>query len=143
MSIDVNELSRATVTRRRVVETTVKLAYAAPLVAASYKIGSGSASALSPTCAAGTCDAPNFCENDDTCACRTVGGTNHCLQNEFCVAVNQCSSDAQCPGGFCFPAIDNCCGETGLGRCVFPCGVHPAGVDAIGDTTGLQSTLGI
>jgi hypothetical protein len=143
MSIDVNELPGATVTRRRVVETGIKLAYAAPLVAASYKIGSGAAVALSPTCSAGTCDAPNFCESDDTCACRTVGGAAQCLQNEFCVAVAQCSSDAECPGGFCFPATDNCCGETGLGRCVFPCGVHPAGGEVIGDTTGLRSTLGI
>src|SRR6476660_4722301 len=109
MSIDVNDCTGATVSRRRVVETGVKLAYAAPLVAASYKVGSGSALALSPTCSAGTCEAPNFCASDNTCACRTVSGDVHTLQNEYCVAVDQCASNADCPGGWCSAATDNCC----------------------------------
>jgi hypothetical protein len=139
----IDQQLESSVTRRRVIGTGVKLAYAAPVVAASFKLNSDAALAASPLCIAGTCTAPVICSTDRTCACRTIGGEARCLQNEFCAAVDRCDADSDCPGGFCFPAADNCCGETGEGRCVFPCGVHPAGTFAFGAADSGASVLGI
>ena len=114
----------SSVSRRRIVGTGVKLAYAAPVVAASFKLNAAAAQTVSVACIAGECGAPVICGGEGTCACRNVARTTACLQDEFCGDTSKCSTDSECPGGWCFPAADNCC-DDGNNYCVFPCGVHP------------------
>ena len=120
----INKQLESSVTRRRVVGTGVKLAYAAPVVAASFKLNAASAQTVSVACDAGQCNDPHICGGDGTCACRDVSQTTACLQDEFCGDTATCTDDSGCPGGWCFLASDNCC-EDGKNYCVFPCGVHP------------------
>jgi hypothetical protein len=118
------------VTRRRVIKTGAKLAYAAPLVALTYKTTAGSVMAASTVCRGGDCLNVNLCGGSLTCVCRDADGTTPCLQDVFCGDTPQCTSSAQCPGGFCIPAATNCC-DDGFGYCVFPCGTGP-GIDLVG-----------
>ena len=95
------------VTRRTVVKTGAKLAYAVPLVAASFKLDNGvGAQAPSPTCAAGNCDKPSIC--GEACGCRTVAnGSTTCLQNIACIAAVPCDNGSCPAGSTCL--VDTCC----------------------------------
>jgi hypothetical protein len=105
------------ISRRTVVETGAKLAYAAPLVAASFKIGANAVGAVSPTCKAGTCADPNVC--GERCGCREADSTTYCLQQMRCSDAQVCSSTAECQSGYvCLP--ESCCRD-GKNRCVPIC----------------------
>jgi hypothetical protein len=100
-----NELDR-TVTRRRVVTTGAKLAYAAPLVAVSFKLGAHGAAAASPErcqhsqggafggggcmaactgtgCAGNACDGCNGGTNPCDACCNPTQG-NICPNEQLC-----------------------------------------------------------
>jgi hypothetical protein len=114
-------------TRRTVVRSGVKLAYAAPLVAASFKLGTHgvAAQAVSPReCeTGGLCGQPVDCRGG--CFCNSdLDNVIHCGADVGCD--NPCTSNAECEaifgaGAFCqggdFAA---CCGPN---ICVPPCGI--------------------
>jgi len=103
--------------RRRVIKTGAKLAYAVPLVAASFSLASRGASALSPVCEAGTCTDPSRCGT--FCACVSDdAGTTFCGEQARCSTAPLCS--AGCPDDWVC-ATQNCCLDQ-QPRCVPPCG---------------------
>jgi hypothetical protein len=99
-----NELDRA-VTRRRVVTTGAKLAYAAPLVAVSFKLSERGVGATSPTlqcfhstglnggckpvctstgCSGNACDGCNGGNHPCDVCCTDPGGQNKCPSDKYC-----------------------------------------------------------
>jgi hypothetical protein len=102
-----SELDR-TVTRRRIVTTGAKLAYAAPLVAVSFKLGAHGAAAASPApcqhslggisgsgCLGACQSAGNTSICNTTCDGCAPGGTNPC--DACCVAQgNVCPNEKLC-----------------------------------------------
>ena len=107
----------SSVTRRRVVGTGVKLAYAAPIVAASFKLNSAAAHTVSAGCVAGTCLEPNLC--GERCGCRTADGASLCLQQLRCSEADICETSATCPEGYvCL--TPSCCRDE-KPRCVPAC----------------------
>jgi len=118
-------------TRRTVVKTGVKLAYAAPLVGASMKLGDHSASAVStftcpPNLVCGVVQAP--CGSDVSGVCSSVRGveaTSCICGNDVCGPA--CSTDADCqshaPGSICQAPGTGCCGQA----CIAPCHAFDAG----------------
>lgn len=116
---NVERLDETVSTRRQVIETGAKLAYVAPVVAASFKLTASSAAALSPTCTPGTCQDPEVCGT--RCGCREVGGTAYCLQQVRCSEAQICGGDVVCPPGYvCL--VDSCCKAVPGPRCVPICG---------------------
>jgi hypothetical protein len=125
MSLD--ELTSRTTTRRTIVRTGTKLAYAAPLMAASIKLSGAGASA---DVVSGSCTAENnYCTNaqvgtcgsspDCICSNTSLGIFCHHLT---CAACFACSSDADCQAigltnATCVPN-DDCCGAS---SCLTPC----------------------
>jgi hypothetical protein len=136
----VEKTLESSVTRRRIIGSGAKLAYAAPLVAASYKLGSSAVvAAVSGECAATGCGSDVTCGGSTSCYCRQTGNTTTCFQNRLCEnpKSHPCSSSATCtdaPGGYCMSKELNCCGDTS--RCVYPCStgatsaVHSSGFSA-------------
>ena len=119
-------------TRRTVVKTGAKIAYAAPIVAASFKLTSmtAAAQAVSGSCTnvIGACNVPaNGCNGDASCACfRTIDGSSACIQfNVCCAGCKTCSSNADCGSG-CACVADTCLGNV----CQPLCGVGASGEDA-------------
>jgi len=114
----IDQQLKTQITRRTVVRTGAKLAYAAPLVAASFKLdnGVGAQAAPSAACVPGTCDLVSICGSH--CGCRTnASGSTSCLQNIACVDANPCT-DGCSAGEVCL--ADTCCGD-GVPRCVPGC----------------------
>lgn len=110
----------ATTTRRKIVTTGAKLAYAAPIVAVSMKTNIASAAECQPgqdSCngtdyPCGDC-ANSFCSND-------TEGNIFCAQftGLSCETYTKCAKSSDCPSGQrCAPGPD-CCG----GICVGVCG---------------------
>ena len=123
---------RTDVSRRTIVKTGVKLAYAAPLVAASFRLSAGAVGAQ--TVSPGICtfgffcgDPPNFfiCGTDprgisSQCNCyETDGGTGVACGARICItAGGTCTVSDDCPAGsFC--SFNTCCGN---GACIPDCG---------------------
>jgi hypothetical protein len=133
----IDQKLESSVTRRRVIGTGVKLAYAAPVVAASFKLNSAAAQGASPLCTPTTCGETDFCGRSPTCFCRTVDGVTRCLQDELCGFAAVCGADQPaCPSGaVCVPFSDtgtgNCCDDK-VSHCAFPCGVFSAATDSFG-----------
>lgn len=127
-NLDLDKTLTGTATRRSVVATGAKVAYAAPLVAASFKLSAMGAGAVSPNgpCEAFRCEDGGLCHTYgggilDVCACFELvekPGTGLCLNNFYCDAPD-CTSDADCNGGTC--VTNTCCG-LGVQRCAPPCG---------------------
>jgi hypothetical protein len=130
-------------TRRTIVRTGVKLAYGAPLVAASMKIGALDASAqrVSITCppnlVCGVIQAP--CGEDESGVCSSVKSVdvNSCIcGNDNCGPT--CSTDADCQayaaGAICQAPGTGCCGQT----CIAPCEAFDGQVqsDSVGSNSG-------
>jgi hypothetical protein len=99
-------------TRRTVVSTGVKLAYATPSVAASMKLGTNMGMAASP--GANECQKDAACAgatvcNDGPCACFfTAAGNTRCFAGEFSCDHATCTTDGDCAAG---EACSNtCCG---------------------------------
>ena len=112
-----DHLTEERATRRSIVKTGVKLSYAVPVVAASFKLSSTSASAVSPTCKAGTCAEPEVCGQQ--CACREADNSTYCLQQLRCSSALVCDTTAECPAGYvCLPT--SCCIDK-KNRCVPVC----------------------
>jgi hypothetical protein len=128
-------LTATSTTRRTIVKTGAKIAYSAPLVAATMKLGSAAASALSH--GDDQCDFNEGCGSDHhecstvhSCGCVKAieGGPNLCYQH-FNAEWGTCITSAQCiasfgAGFFCTPA-DFCLGSV----CAAPCGTpRPQGL---------------
>jgi hypothetical protein len=135
-------LERESPTRRQVIRTGVKIAYAAPVVAATMRLGGQGASAASfecpPNLVCGVQQQP--CGNDDSGVCSSVRS----VQANSCICGNDdcgpgCTSDADCqsyaPGSICQAPGTGCCGQV----CIAPCGaVHTTevGIDSVGGNSG-------
>jgi hypothetical protein len=132
----IDQQLESSVTRRRVIGTGVKLAYAAPVVAASFKLNHAAAQGASPLCRIGTCDAPNLC--GPTCGCRDVNGVALCLQQSLCDDAPPCPTGS-CPAGFVCLAT-SCCDDGGP-RCVTAC-TGQAASETIFVTTDTELVLG-
>jgi hypothetical protein len=110
------------VTRRRIVKTGVKLAYAAPIVAASFTLTAGQLGAISPpACRGGTCLTAELCETaSGLCVCFAVPGTavGFCHRCQLCINAPDCDrSNPVCPAGSVCSDV-NCCG---VAKCLQPC----------------------
>jgi hypothetical protein len=107
-AIDLEDRITDSTTRRTVVKTGVKLAYTAPLVAASFKLsamtalaavsgGGGVCSPPSSTCSA---EGPSGCSGNALCSCgATVDGTTACFQWNVVGTGGSCSVGDPCPSG--------------------------------------------
>jgi hypothetical protein len=114
-------------TRRRVLATGTKLAYAAPVVAASFRLsvlGAGAEPLSDPAC--GVC-IPFFtastCEGDRRCVCYLAnsGGpqTGFCHRGQRCATTTPCPNGVDdCPAGHAC-STSTCCGEAPV--CIQPC----------------------
>jgi hypothetical protein len=106
--------------RRTIVKTGVKLAYAAPLVAASFKLTSigaaaqgASPAACAPPRSACSNDGPFGCQGNAACSCAaTPEGTTACFTwNATCNdTVTTCTSSADCDT-HCACIADTCIGN--------------------------------
>ena len=129
------ELTTRITTRRTITKTGVKLAYAAPVLAASMRLSAGGAGAVSPggTCFTFTCGQTTPCFDQPAgfdCWCfETVEnpGVGKCVSDFFCGGPT-CASDADCGGGTC--VTNTCCGS-GVQVCAPPC-VAGAGGESVG-----------
>lgn len=120
-----DKLIESGVSRRTIVRTGAKLAYAAPLVAASFRLGSDQSAAqvASAMCEGQDCFSPITCGGSTSCACREIGGVSFCLQDVFCSSAPNCSTSSDCgAGSICVPSMQNCCSGDN-GKCLRPCGV--------------------
>jgi hypothetical protein len=127
------ELTTQLTTRRTITKTGVKLAYAAPLVAASMKLGTSAAGAASPTCVAGgTCGgSPTGCNGDGSCSCgATADGSTACFQWDVAGSGGSCAGTGTCPSG------EACILGTCLGDYCQPlCGAGGAAADGVRPNT--------
>ena len=117
--------------RRTIVKTGAKIAYATPVVAASFKLSAmGAAAQVSSSgCANGTtCIGAIVTCPGVNCYCfTTTEGTTACGNGGICPGVDQCTTSADCDAGFFCSAFDStaCCGD--LRVCVARCGAAAAG----------------
>lgn len=138
--IDLSEHLDSSTSRRKIVTTGAKVAYAAPVVAASFKLSQAGASAVSPNgpCKAFVCEDPPCVDNGDilkNCYCFELverPGNGLCLGNFYCVGATECKSDADCGAGHC--VTNTCCG-TGKQLCAPPCGGRTQGITSEGGLT--------
>jgi hypothetical protein len=118
---ELTELQASTTTRRTIVRTGAKLAYAAPLVAATMKLGAEGAGAqvqASPVCRPGaSCTSVGElvpCDGSNCFCVRTFSGSSACVENVF--GSGACPDTGQCPDGeVCIP--DTCFGDLCLPLC--------------------------
>lgn len=114
------EITQTQTTRRTIVKTGVKLAYAAPLVAATFKLTArGASAAISAALNCPNvfiCDFAEIC-GDGSCGCVPIlDGGSICHQGQSC-DVAACSHNSDCPSGtYC---AQTCCPQP---ICVSPCG---------------------
>jgi len=132
--IDLESQIATSTTRRTVVKTGAKLAYAAPVLAASFRLSQmGAMAAVSgnvcpPNLICGVqpeeCDSPG----DDTGVCSQVKS----VEADSCICGNDacgpaCSTDADCqkyaPGAICQAPDTGCCGQA----CIAPCHAFDGG----------------
>ena len=136
------ELVTAGTTRRRFVGTGAKLAYTAPLIAASFKMSAQAAGAVVVSgvggCTTFNCGSPEFCSDDYfcdsfgrySCICsHSVDGVPFC--GDWCFACGGgtgfgCDADSDCASGW--HCTTTCCGN----YCVGPCGVEGPVADVVG-----------
>ena len=135
-------LVRATTTRRTVMKTGAKLAYAAPVVAASFKLSTHNSVAISGVtscsnpfdpvaCALAPGDCRGCLVGDECCpAICTVSaeGDNFCIGGQPNPAFDGCTGSGVCPAGS--RCGRSCLGGGTINRC-FPVAVCGAGTDAV------------
>jgi hypothetical protein len=117
------DTARISTSRRTIVRTGVKMAYAAPIVAATMKLSaqSGFAASIGPNeCSkGGVCaDAATCGGTVSTCACFfTREGNTRCFVGEFsCGQFPECPPDGgACPSGSACAAT--CCGQSCVPLC--------------------------
>jgi hypothetical protein len=136
-------LDREGTTRRQVIRTGVKLAYAAPVVAATMRLGSQNVAAVAsiacpPNLICGVLQQP--CGSDASGVCSSVRS----VEANSCICGNDdcgpgCTSDADCQsyasGSICQAPGTGCCQQA----CIAPCGaIHATevGGDSIGGNSG-------
>jgi hypothetical protein len=112
-------------TRRTIVATGAKLAYAAPLVATSLRLSTLNVAAThSPghVCKGEICESVVFgCDGDLGCVCfLTVENTGFCHRGQSCEGLQSCDSSADCPAGYAC-SIATCCGPEQGQICIQPC----------------------
>lgn len=123
--------------RRTVIGTGAKIAYASPLIAASFKLSMTGAAAVSPggecetfACGGGLC----FSGEGYVCACFELverPGHGICNGDVLCGSAISCKSNDDCGGGTC--VTNTCCG-LGVQICVPPCGPGLTGIESAGLT---------
>ena len=125
--------------RRVIVKTGAKLVYAAPLVAASMKVGAASAQTVStgnpdPECQGATCASLQNCAGSLDCFCfQTSEGGGYCAVSTACAPLQTCpNGQSDCPAGtICTP--NTCCGATGVCQpLTLHCEAAGAGADSVG-----------
>ena len=123
--------------RRKIVTTGAKMAYAAPLVAASFKLSAHAAGAIRPggecetfACGGGLCLGTFDDPIEERCACfETVARPGHGICNgDFFCGGPTCTSDADCGAGTC--VTNTCCG-LGVQLCAPPCGFKGTSVQTV------------
>jgi hypothetical protein len=101
--MSLEDLTTLTTTRRTIAKTGAKLAYAAPIVAASMKLSTGGAAAVSggACTAASTCGGePSACDGNVACSCgATADGSTACFQWNVAGTGGSCSASDPCPSG--------------------------------------------
>ena len=115
--IDLEDRITEATTRRTVITTGVKLAYAAPIVAASFQLRTASAQEPmsgnpNPGCIGATCATFIPCATNPDCVCTTTStGGGFCIPGSTqCASLVPCAADLSCPAGsFCI--VDTCCGD--------------------------------
>lgn len=137
--IDLSEHLDSSTSRRKIVTTGAKVAYAAPVVAASFKLsqaGAGAVSANAPcetfVCGNGLCVGEFSDPIEERCACFELvesPGNGLCLGDFYCGEVSSCTSDDDCGGGHC--VTNTCCGQ-GVQLCAPPCRGGVKGIRAQG-----------
>jgi hypothetical protein len=116
-AIDLEDQLTGSPTRRTVVKTGVKLAYVAPIVAASFKLRNASAQEKmsgnpNPGCIGATCETFIPCADNPDCICTTTAtGGGFCVPGSTqCASLVPCAADLSCPAGsIC--VVNSCCGE--------------------------------
>jgi hypothetical protein len=115
---NVVEQLQAPTTRRTVIQTGAKMAYAAPLIAASFKLSASAVGAQAvsggpnPECAGATCATyDNFpCSTDPDCVCAATSVGGLCVPGSTsCGVVGPCDNGACPDGSVC--VYDSCCGS--------------------------------
>jgi hypothetical protein len=130
---DAVSTDRVPTSRRAVLRTGAKLAYAAPVVAASIKLAEQATGAqVSPAaCLAGENCATGLgvsCDVNQQCACsQDVDGGFACAER-ICTSL-PCSIGSDCDSGLCI-SVPGCCGNDDS-FCAIPCGALAAGADSI------------
>ena len=125
--IDLEDRIADSTTRRTIVKTGVKLAYAAPIVAASFKLRNASAQAA---ISGGNQPCQTFVCGNGPCAERGVidcfcfeltedPGNGLCLSDFGCSSVSACDTTADCPSGSTC-VTNTCCGQ-GVQLCAPAC----------------------
>lgn len=112
-------------TRRKVVRTGAKLAYAAPMIATTLDVSRTASATLVPSppiCSHGafSCGAPDpgAFRCAPLCLCFTqLGGDTVCARETECELVDPCDDTTPCPDGLVC-VTDTCC-DTPI--CVMPC----------------------
>ena len=107
-------------TRRTIVKTGAKLAYAAPLVAATTRLDAAKAQTLSPgnpdpECQGAQCAVLQNCAGSSSCFCfQTSAGGGYCAVSTSCSGLTSCpNGQSDCAAGeICTP--NTCCGATGV-----------------------------
>jgi hypothetical protein len=122
-----DEQLAARATRRRVVKTGVKLAYAVPVIATTFKLQQGYAAAQSPACIGGKCGDLPECSPDGECFCfddgQDGGFCHRCQRCDSVVAAGLLCPDGKCPSGYLCSTLSCCVDDDGnpLAVCLQPC----------------------
>jgi hypothetical protein len=114
--IDLEGRLTASPTRRTIVKTGVKLAYAAPILAASFKLSQagvlGASGNPNPECKGSSCGSFQQCSTNPDCICTTTStGGGFCVPGSTaCAGLEACGRDGSCPSGsLC--VVNSCCGD--------------------------------
>jgi hypothetical protein len=125
---DLEDRTSNATTRRTIVKTGVKLAYTAPIVAASFKLRNASAQAAmsgggNQPCQTFVCgNGPCAERGDIDCFCFELTedpGKGLCLSDFLCDSVSPCDTTADCPSGSTC-VTNTCCGQ-GVQLCAPAC----------------------
>jgi hypothetical protein len=117
-----DELTSLRTSRRTIAKTGAKLAYAAPVVAATMQLSGQMGAAASPIheCNEGViCGQVTGSGCGDGCNCTTsTSGSRTCYQITNPCPTQSCTSDSDCgAGSFCQAAGTGCCGQVCFPHC--------------------------
>ena len=107
--------------RRTIVRTGAKLLYATPIVAATTRLATHSAGAISGECTAGANCRQDFeptCGPSKNCECAQTKSHGIACVEVFCSRI-PCTEDSDCDSGMCI-TVPGCCGDNDS-FCANPC----------------------